>query len=199
MLLAVFAVGACSTSGDDSAPRKLPDGVPQVTDEQIKRAHAMLAVINEYRAKKGLPTLVLERHLMRAAQWQSEDQAQTAGLSHESTTGWKLWDRVRSVGYEYRMTGETLSRGNPDTQKTFERWLASPAHYKVLTREEYVHAGIGFAWSTQRGAKEPVWAVVVGRPVQSMWDRVVVIRPEDADKKKDKKAKKKTRKPRRRG
>jgi len=193
LFLASVALASCGSisGGDQDAPRKLPDGVPQVTAEQINRAQAMLAVINEYRAKKGLPTLVLERHLMRAAQWQSEDQARTDGLSHNNTTGWKLWDRVRAVGYEYRITGETLSRGEADVRKTFERWLASPPHYKVLNREEYVHAGIGFAWSTQRGAREPVWAVVVGRPVRSMWDRVSVVRPAKVEDKDDKKKKKK--------
>lgn len=205
MLLGGTALSACGTfgGGEDAPPKKLPAGVPQVTADQIKRAQGMLAVINEYRAKKGLPTLVLENHLMRAAQWQSEDQAQTDGLSHDSTTGWKLWDRVRSVGYEYRITGETLSRGEVDPQKTLERWLASPPHFKVLNREEYVHAGIGFAWSTQRGAREPVWALVVGRPVRSMADRVVILRPEKAEpadgSKKRKTDKRRTRKRRRSG
>lgn len=193
-LLTGILLASCGSmsGGDQAAPRKLPDGVPQVTTEQVQRAEAMLTVVNEYRAKKGLPTLVLENHLMRAAQWQSEDQARTDGLSHDNTTGWKLWDRVRAVGYEYRITGETLSRGEADPQKTFERWLASPPHYKVLNREEYVHAGIGFAWSTQRGAREPVWAIVVGRPVQSMWDRVVVVRRTKVEDKDVDKAKKKT-------
>ncbi|MCY4310027.1 MAG: CAP domain-containing protein [Rhodospirillaceae bacterium] len=185
-LAAALAIGACSTGDKDLALREHPGGIPDLTGEQTRRAQTMLMIINEYRIQKGLPGLVLERHLMRAAQWQSEDQAQTAGLSHDSTTGRKLGDRVSAVGYEYRMTGETLSRGSSDVQKTFEGWLSSPPHYKVLTHEKYVHAGIGFSWSTQRGVKEPVWAVVVGRPLQRMWDRTMVIGFEEARPGKDK-------------
>jgi hypothetical protein len=71
-----------------------------------------LCLVNRERADRGLPRLVVQPELQRAAQRQSEDMGARRFFAHVNPDGLTPTDRIRAAGYPARSwTGENLYAG----------------------------------------------------------------------------------------
>ena len=71
-----------------------------------------LCLVNRERAGRGLPHLVVQPELQRAAQRQSEDMGARRFFAHVNPDGLTPTDRIRAAGYPARSwTGENLYAG----------------------------------------------------------------------------------------
>ena len=108
----------------------------------------LVARVNAFRASMGLPTLVVSDTLTSAARWMSTDMASRDYFSHTSLDGRGPQQRMADAGYPAfdTWTGEDLAAGFADAADVLAGWIASPAHYAVLTNPAYRAIGIGRAY-----------------------------------------------------
>ena len=108
-------------------------------------AFAMQDAVNFAREYHELDPLSLDVDLSRAAQDHAEDLARRGELSHRSLEGGRLVDRLRVVGYRYRLAAENLAAGPPRADSAVILWLDSPGHRRNLLLEGVTAIGVGYA------------------------------------------------------
>jgi uncharacterized protein YkwD len=163
MLLAVGLLSGCTVSVGTGSVGGGPVGPPvgpPPTATQVFNARRLLAVVNAERARRGLRAVVLQGHLMRAAQRHSRDMVQTGTLGHRGSDGTSPFSRIVASGYRYRAAGENLHAGSNDPNVILQRWLNSTSHFRILTTPDFVHAGVGYA----RRGNIPYWTLLMARP-----------------------------------
>lgn len=175
-LAASLAAGACSRPPAPAVPA--PRALPEPSVDQWRRAQGIMHEVNAFRARHGLRPLVLERHLMAAAQAHVDDIVQDGfRLSHRGSDGSMIEDRVERIGYDYLSVAENVAASRATFEGTVEQWQISPCHRFAMMRPHYVHAGVGYAYSETDRRVPPFrhwWVLVMARPDPSMAARTVV-------------------------
>jgi uncharacterized protein YkwD len=129
---------------------------------------AFLALINDYRAQNGLPTLTPSYTLSLAAAWKSADLGSNAYFAHDDLN--RTWvQRVRDCGYSYNTyIGENIAAGASSARQVFNMWKNSPGHNANMLGASYRTIGIGrqyvagspygWYWTTDFGGYDDGWA-----------------------------------------
>ena len=116
----------------------------------------MLAKINNYRAKNGLPKVRKSKSLTRSAERYSWKQMRSGYFGHSS--------RIQASS-KYSRLGEILawSQGtSARVSSTFRMWLNSPGHRAVIVDRGFRYVGAGRASGRFRGGKSTIWTVQFG-------------------------------------
>ena len=116
----------------------------------------MLAKINSYRAKHGLPKVRKSKSLTRSAERYSWKQMRNGYFGHAS--------RIQASS-KYDRLGEILAwrRGTrAAVRSTFRMWLNSGGHRAVIMDRGFRYAGAGLAKGRFRGGKAAIWTVQFG-------------------------------------
>ena len=136
------------TEGDGgcSGSNRLPSAQ---TLEQARTA--TLCLLNAERAAEGLPALVADARLTRAAQLHSDDMGNRHFYSHEHPDGLSPSARVYAQGLpRYGTTvAENIHwasgyRATP--LRIMREWMDSPGHRENILRREVTHVGIGIGF-----------------------------------------------------
>ncbi|MFF4167546.1 CAP domain-containing protein [Streptomyces sp. NPDC001741] len=115
---------------------------------------AVLALVNQERAKVGCSPVTTSASLTALAQDFSEDMAARDFFSHTDPDGATPWDRAAAAGVE-GLGGENIARGQADAQAVINAWMASEGHRANILNCDYrtlgvgVHLGSGGPWWTQ--------------------------------------------------
>lgn len=125
---------------------------PEDLDRLRDRA---LELVNQSRAKAGLPALSEGSVLDDAAQGHAEDMLARDYYAHRSPEGRGPRDRYLAAGgSEARMTAENIARcsgcGSPDLNRVdelHEGWMNSPGHRENILSEGLSHFGFGMVAS----------------------------------------------------
>ncbi|HEX9435746.1 MAG TPA: CAP domain-containing protein [Candidatus Limnocylindria bacterium] len=109
----------------------------------------LVAQVNAFRSGRGLSTLAVSDTLTVAAKWMSTDMAVNDYFSHTSRDGRSPTQRMADAGYPAfeTWTGEDLAAGYTGARDVLNGWIASPAHYAVLTNPNYRAIGVGRAYA----------------------------------------------------
>jgi uncharacterized protein YkwD len=114
----------------------------------------MIAKINSYRAKHGLPGVRKSKSLTRSAERYSWKMMRSGYFGHSS--------RIQASS-KYRRLGEILAyttRVRPS--EAFRMWLNSPGHKALIMDGGFRYAGAGVASGRFRGRKATLWTVHFG-------------------------------------
>ncbi|WP_329040899.1 CAP domain-containing protein [Streptomyces sp. NBC_00178] len=115
---------------------------------------AVLALVNEERAKVGCSPVTRSAPLTALAQAFSEDMAARDFFGHTDPDGATPWDRAAAAGVE-GLGGENIARGQADAQAVMDAWMNSEGHRANILNCDYktlgvgVHLGAGGPWWTQ--------------------------------------------------
>ncbi len=128
-----------------------------------------LRLINEVRSQSrqcgddffaAAPPIAWSERLASAAQKHSDDMVQGDFFSHDGSDGSDLGQRVRSVGYHYRVIGENIAAGQLTVDEAVDGWVGSPGHCANLMNPQFKEVGIA---CTQDGSTEfgQYWTMVL--------------------------------------
>ncbi|WNI22208.1 CAP domain-containing protein [Streptomyces sp. ITFR-16] len=138
-----------STSASVPAPRKTSKP-PADTSAQA----AVLALVNQERAKVGCSPVTASSSLASLAQNFSDDMAARGFFDHTDPDGKTPWDRADAAGVS-GLGGENIARGQADAQAVMDAWMNSDGHRANILNCDYktlgvgVHFGAGGPWWTQ--------------------------------------------------
>ena len=106
-----------------------------------------LKAVNAERAAHGLRPLKFSRTLDKAAQGAACDNANRHEISHVSSDGSHLRDRLHRVGYRFRSAAENTGRGFRSGTSAVDWWMHSPKHKANILMSSVNEIGIGIALS----------------------------------------------------
>jgi len=118
-------------------------------------------LINDYRARKGLPPLALNTKLQMAAQMHSEDLAKNDRISHYGSDGSDVEFRVRKAGYSFNVVAENVGTGQQTVEEVIKGWQTSPTHNENLLIPDAKHMGIALVYKPDTEFRT-FWTLVVG-------------------------------------
>lgn len=122
----------------------------------------MLDAINTARARHGLPAVVVDARLARAARVHAADMAQNPGLVHEGSDGLGIGERIAAQGYPAERYLEAVGWGwDGSAARMVEWWLNSPGHRHIILGD-LPHAGVGYAYNPDTAWKT-FWTIDFGR------------------------------------
>ncbi|MFJ7489843.1 CAP domain-containing protein [Streptomyces sp. NPDC097727] len=115
---------------------------------------AVLALVNQERAKVGCSPVTASASLTSLAQDFSDDMAARGFFDHTDPDGRTPWDRASKAGVQ-GLGGENIARGQADAQAVMDSWMSSDGHRANILNCDYktlgmgVHFGAGGPWWTQ--------------------------------------------------
>ncbi|MCX4532356.1 CAP domain-containing protein [Streptomyces sp. NBC_00841] len=115
---------------------------------------AVLALVNQERAKVGCSPVTASAPLTSLAQNFSDDMAARGFFDHTDPDGRTPWDRASKAGVK-GLGGENIARGQADAQAVMDSWMKSEGHRANILNCDYktlgvgVHFGSGGPWWTQ--------------------------------------------------
>ena len=139
-------------------------GVTFVSEEYAKRPvqplnpQAALAEINAFRAKNGLPPVVLDARLSQAAAMQAQDQARRSRIGHYGSDGSRPMQRAARAGYNAKIASENVASGQKSFSDVMRDWEGSSGHRQNLLRPNVKAVGVAMA---QNDAGRPYWTLVL--------------------------------------
>lgn len=115
--------------------------------------------LSAIRSDHGLPALVPDEKLERAAAQQAGYMARASQMTHR--TGWRkdFATRMRENGIE-GAAAENVAHGAMEPEKLFRMWMDSQGHRRNMLDPRFSHYGLASA-ADARGRK--YWALVLGR------------------------------------
>ncbi|MFD7621104.1 CAP domain-containing protein [Streptomyces sp. NPDC059802] len=138
-----------------SAAPKAPSSAPATRGAAAPTTQsAVLALVNQERAKVGCSPLTASASLASLAQDFSEDMAARGFFDHTDPDGRTPWDRASEAGVP-GLAAENIARGQTDAQAVMDSWMNSAGHRANILNCDYktlgvgVHYGSGGPWWTQ--------------------------------------------------
>ncbi|MFD6279257.1 CAP domain-containing protein [Streptomyces sp. NPDC060209] len=147
---AAKAPAAPKSSSATPSRKATASASPSATSAQA----AVLALVNQERAKVGCSPVTTSASLTALAQDFSEDMAARDFFGHTDPDGATPWDRAAAAGVQ-DLGGENIARGQADAQAVMDAWMNSDGHRANILNCDYktlgvgVHLGSGGPWWTQ--------------------------------------------------
>ncbi|MGG0410032.1 CAP domain-containing protein [Peribacillus simplex] len=104
----------------------------------------VLSLVNEERAKSGLPSLEMDSDISNVAILKSEDMRNNNYFNHTSPSYGSPFDMMKSFGISYEYAGENIAAGQPSADAVMKSWMNSPGHKANILNKNYTHIGIGY-------------------------------------------------------
>ena len=102
----------------------------------------MIELVNEERAKQGLPPLKADPELVQVGRAHSKDMFERGYFSHYSLEGKTVSDRLRGAGVRFLVAGENLALAQTLTI-AHNGLMQSPGHRANILQPRYGRVGIG--------------------------------------------------------
>lgn len=112
----------------------------------------LLAHTNNDRVLNGVPLLIENPLLSRAAQMKADDMLQRGYYSHTTPEGYTPLYWLDLVGYQYLNAGENLDLTYVQTEEDIQTaWMNSPSHRANLLFPAFTEIGVGVASGEYQG------------------------------------------------
>lgn len=150
VLLSVFSIDAYAQNLSFTRERLVQPQLKSYADPELKVEYTLeknaLRLINDERAKQGLPALAWNDKLAQVARLHSENMAHYKFFNHRGLDGLMVNERADNLNIEWRAIGENIAynRGYDDPVGfTVKRWMGSPSHKENIMDKRWKETGIG--------------------------------------------------------
>ncbi|MET4102971.1 uncharacterized protein YkwD [Roseovarius sp. MBR-78] len=158
LLAALLGLSACAAP-QPTVPQMGADGKPLPRVYRIRPGDTreiqfrMLDAVNSLRQAAGASPVTLDDKLTAAAATHSRDMSVQNRPWHFGSDGSSPIDRVKRVGYEGHLVGETISETYETELETLAAWMEDDITRRVILSPEA--RKMGFAWHQDSGGK--IW------------------------------------------
>jgi uncharacterized protein YkwD len=136
-----------------------------------KATQAMVCLVNDVRAREGLPALTVDPRLSTAARSYARRMAREDFFSHASPGGQRLTGRLRSAGWVHGnarwSAAETIGWGmsrSASPRRVLRVWLANPRDRAVLlSRKTRIGVGVATGLPFRSRCRGATYTLVTGR------------------------------------
>jgi len=130
----------------------LATGVEIVQSSDVQKEKELVRILNQARKNKGMPELIWDEDLAKAARYHSYDMASqryVAHQSHDRVNGTLVevggtFDRIRKFYNKGFVNSENIAAGSSNSQGTYKQWYNSPGHYRNMFNTASKKVGVGF-------------------------------------------------------
>src|SRR6056297_3346326 len=163
LLSALMVLSACATTPPE--PTIGPDGKPLPKVYRIRAGetatiqYRMLDSVNALREAAGVPAVQLNSQLTAAAATHSRDMSVQNRPWHFGSDGSSPVDRIRRVGYDGELVGETISETYETELETLAAWMQEETTRRVILNPKAER--MGFDWLQEPGGKI-WWTMILG-------------------------------------
>ena len=105
----------------------------------------LLNLLNEDRARNGLPPLALDPELSQLAKLKSRDMNSNHYVSHESPTFGNAVQMLDTFHYDYNSVGENIAH-HATVEKAEAAFMSSDGHRRNILGSQWDKVGIGIAY-----------------------------------------------------
>ena len=124
------------------------DAIPNSKNLAAMR-EAVVCLVNEERAERGLKALEVDSRLAAAARRHSQDMRKRRYFAHVSLSGKTDVQRAKAAGYgRFRSLGENLAWGTgrlASPRSIVRSWMESPGHRRNILFSTFRDVGVGIA------------------------------------------------------
>jgi len=113
----------------------------QVTVDTASEAK-MFSLVNEERAKAGVPLLALDQKLTDVGRAHSKDMFARGYFGHNTPEGLSPFDRMQAAGIRFEVAGENIAYA-PSVDLAHNGLMRSPGHRANILSTDYHRVGIG--------------------------------------------------------
>lgn len=117
--------------------------IPTVTTSA--QEEEVVRLVNQKRAKAGLPALKINWQLSRVARYKSADMANKGYFSHNSPTYGTPFQMMENFGLRFSAAGENIAYGQRTPAEVMRDWMNSPGHRSNILSGAYTEIGVGLA------------------------------------------------------
>ncbi len=149
-----------SPSGKPDTKPSSPQNNDLVLIKGTAQEEEILNLINNARAKKGLPKLKLAKRLTEVARLKSSDMVKNNYFGHDSKVYGSPFKMLQDFGIDYKTAGENIA-GNASLNDAFNSWINSSTHSQNIYSNSYNYVGIGVSKSSTYGYI--ITAVFIGK------------------------------------
>lgn len=140
--------------GIDSPGTNHPDnGSGNEQDNEKSYVEQVVSLVNEERAKAGLPALAMSEDLNQAALVRAKETTQS--FSHTRPNGTSFSTVLAENGISYRGAGENIAWGQRTPEAVVTAWMNSEGHRANILNAKYTTIGVGYY---QNASQTPYWA-----------------------------------------
>lgn len=108
----------------------------------ISAEQTLFRLLNEDRARQGLPHLILDPELSRIARIKSADMVNNNYFAHNSPTYGNVRSMLRHFNVPFRSAGENIARSR-SVYHSNAAFLSSEGHRRNMLSSSFTHVGIG--------------------------------------------------------
>jgi len=129
----------------------LATGNEFVESASLSEEQKLLELINAERKRLGMAPMTWEEGLAKASRYHSYDLATQNYFNHSSYDRINgelvkvggTFDRIPKFYTKSFVNGENIAAGHQSAKRTYQQWLNSKAHYKIMFNPESTKIGIG--------------------------------------------------------
>lgn len=115
----------------------------QTSSSTANFAGEVLRLVNNERAKAGLPAYTTVQSLTSAADQRAKEI--TTNFSHTRPNGSSFFTALRQYGVPFRAAGENIAYGQKTPEQVVSTWMRSPGHKRNILSSRFKKIGIGIA------------------------------------------------------
>ena len=123
------------------APTTKPESTTTPSSELSNYADQVLKLVNQERAKAGLPALTTNKTLQAAANKRAQEIVQS--FSHTRPDGSSCFTVLNDYSISYRSAGENIAYGQKTPAEVMKAWMNSPGHRANILKNGFGKVGIG--------------------------------------------------------
>lgn len=119
---------------------EFPD-VSDTPEADASYAAQVVRLVNEERAKEGLPALTVDTGLTAAGNVRAKEIV--ASFSHTRPDGTSFATAIKEQGVSYRNAGENIAWGQKTPEDVVNAWMNSPGHRANILNGNFTRIGVG--------------------------------------------------------
>jgi len=131
-------------------------GVTQQTQENSEEKE-LLDLVNNERAKAGLPSIKLSPAVSTAARIKADEMSVKKYFNHTSPIYGTPFEMLHAFGISYRTAGENIAKGQKTANAVMGAWMNSEGHRANILNRDFTEVGIGYA----SDGKTTYWVLIL--------------------------------------